>query len=171
MIRSNYYRPIYQWRRPGVEFGGDGKNFHNPRFLNDAFFGKNFHLQGKHFWWLFLVIDQVFRIFPLFSQIFCNLYYIKMSYMTLSSQQKTPFFRPSLFILSRASDNTTSQNILGTDAWAVPPLQILGDAPRSPPLMFMKANRWTKDKELPEEIQNTLFNIKNKIVTWGDIYV
>jgi len=67
--------------------------------------------------------------------------------MTLSSQEKqlfqkrvpfmTPFF--TLFVLSRASDNTTSQNIEGTDAWAVPHLTFLGGTvppvlPRSPPL-------------------------------------
>src|SRR6218665_1579650 len=43
-------------------------------------------------------------------------------------------------MLSRTSDNTTSQNIGGTNAWAVPPPQILGGTvppvpPRSPPLL------------------------------------
>src|SRR6218665_3975501 len=48
-----------------------------------------------------------------------------MSYMT-------QFF--TLFMLSRTSDNTTSQNIVGTNAWAVPPSQILGGpSPQSPP--------------------------------------
>ena len=36
----------------------------------------------------------------------------------------TPFF--TLFVFSRASDNTTSENIGGTDAWAVPHLKFLG---------------------------------------------
>src|SRR6218665_3250851 len=45
--------------------------------------------------------------------------------------RKTPFF--TLFILSRASDHTTSQNIEETNAWAVPPPQIWGDRPPSPP--------------------------------------
>src|SRR6218665_3354789 len=48
----------------------------------------------------------------------------------------TPFF--TLFVLSRASDNTTSLNIGGTDAWVVPHLKFFGDrpprTPRSPPL-------------------------------------
>src|SRR6218665_2726098 len=68
-----------------------------------------------------------------------------MPYMTLSSQEQplfqkrisfmTPFF--TLFVLSRASDYTTSQNIGGTDAWAVPHLTFLGglSPPRSPPLI------------------------------------
>ena len=43
----------------------------------------------------------------------------------------TPFF--TLFVLSCASDNTTSQNIGGTDAWAVPHLTFWGDRPPSPP--------------------------------------
>ena len=42
----------------------------------------------------------------------------------------TPFF--TLFVLSRASDNTTSQNIGGTDAWAVPHLTFWGDRPPVP---------------------------------------
>ena len=49
--------------------------------------------------------------------------------------RKTPFL--TLFILQRASDNITSPNIGGTDAWAVPPPQILRGTvpppPRSPP--------------------------------------
>src|SRR6218665_1388115 len=45
----------------------------------------------------------------------------------------------TLFVLSRASDNTTSQNIGGgADAWAVPPPQIFWGtvfhSPRSPPM-------------------------------------
>src|SRR6218665_1570288 len=43
----------------------------------------------------------------------------------------TYFF--TLFVLLRPSDNTTSQNIGGTNAWAVPPPQILGGpSPQSP---------------------------------------
>ena len=45
--------------------------------------------------------------------------------------RKAPFF--TLLILSRTFDNTTYQNIGGTDAWAVPPPQICGDLPPSPP--------------------------------------
>jgi len=48
---------------------------------------------------------------------------------TLSSQQKPLFHKKDSFlshffllVLSRASDNITSQNIGGTDAWAVPSL-------------------------------------------------
>src|SRR6218665_2454529 len=63
---------------------------------------------------------------------FCVLYCDKMSYTNLSSQEKPlniseknslirPFF--TLFILSRASDNTTCLNIGVTNAWAVPHLK------------------------------------------------
>ena len=41
----------------------------------------------------------------------------------------TPFLLCSFF---RGSDNTTSQNIGGTDAWAVPPPQIWGTVPAVP---------------------------------------
>src|SRR6218665_3327532 len=76
-------------------------------------------------------MDQVFPIFPFFSQIFRMFNVVYDPFLT----RKTPFF--TLFILSRASDNTTSQNIGGTDAWAVPPPQIWGPSPSpssSPPL-------------------------------------
>src|SRR6218665_833868 len=56
-----------------------------------------------------------------FSFLFPNfpyVYYVKFR-MTLSSQEKTQIF--TLFMVSRTSDNTTSQNIGGTNAWAVPP--------------------------------------------------
>jgi len=43
----------------------------------------------------------------------------------------TPFL--SQFVLFLTSHNSTSQNIGGTDAWAVPLLKILGDVPSSPP--------------------------------------
>src|SRR6218665_939490 len=38
--------------------------------------------------------------------------------------RKTQFF--TLFMLSRTSDNTTSQNIGGTNAWVVPHLKFFG---------------------------------------------
>jgi len=43
--------------------------------------------------------------------------------MTLSSQEEHFF---TLFMLSRAFDNTTSQNIGGTNAWVVPHLEFWG---------------------------------------------
>src|SRR6218665_1342752 len=95
---------------------------------------------------IFLVIDLVFRIFPLFSQIFriftmLNVVgYIYDPFLT----RKTPFF--TRFILSRASDNTSSQNIGGTNAWAVPHLKFWGGPsapvpPRSPPLLYRPTSR------------------------------
>jgi len=75
----------------------------------------------------FLVVDLVFRIFPFFFRIFTMLNVIYDPFLT----RKTPFF--TLFILSRAPENTTSQNIGGTDAWAVPHLKLFwGDRPLSP---------------------------------------
>src|SRR6218665_2022793 len=84
-----------------------------------------------------------FSDFPFLFPDFQYLLLCSMSYMTLcplltrktniseKNSLMTRFF--TLFVLSRASDNTTSQNIGGTDAWAVPPPQILGVRPTSPP--------------------------------------
>src|SRR6218665_413429 len=79
---------------------------------------------------IFLVIDQVFRIFPLFSQIFRIFTMLKVVYDPFLTR-KTPF--KTLFILSRASDNTASQNIGGKNAWAVPHHKLWGTVPPVPP--------------------------------------
>src|SRR6218665_1685466 len=101
------------WRR----IWGDQKIFSRPNFR------KNFHFHGKNF-------DLVLRIFPFFSHIFHMFTMLNVVYDHFLTR-KTQFF--TLFMLSRTSDNTTSQNIGGTNAWAVPPPQILGDHPPSPP--------------------------------------
>src|SRR6218665_2723603 len=36
-LTSSSIFSLAQWRRPGAEFGGDGKFFRGPRFLNDVF--------------------------------------------------------------------------------------------------------------------------------------
>jgi len=94
-----------QLRRPGAEFG-ERKNFRGRRFLNDGFFTAKISDD------LFLVIDQVSRIFPFFFKIFRIFTMLNVVYDPFLTR-KTPFFTP--FILSRASDNTTctSQNIRG----------------------------------------------------------
>src|SRR6218665_2943683 len=53
-----------QRRRPGAEFGGDGKTFRGPRFLNDDFFLQKFPISRPKFLiTFFLVIDLVSRPF------------------------------------------------------------------------------------------------------------
>src|SRR6218665_591444 len=79
----------------------------------------------------FLVIDLVLRIFPFFSHIFHMFTMLNAVYDHFLTR-KPPFF--TLFILSRTSDNTASQHIGGTNAWAVPPPQISGGP--SPHLTF-----------------------------------
>src|SRR6218665_3031972 len=79
---------------------------------------------------LFLVIDQVFQIYPFFSQNFRIFTMLNVVYDPFLAR-KTPFF--TLFILSRASDNTTSQNIGGGRMHGPSPTsQFLGDRPPSP---------------------------------------
>src|SRR6218665_1053887 len=58
--------------------------------------------------------------------------------------RKIPFF--TLFILSRTSDNTTSPNIGGTNAWAVPHLKIWGDRPPQSPLGLRPWLYWQMDE-------------------------
>src|SRR6218665_3779619 len=78
---------------------------------------------------LFFVIDQIFLIFPFFSQIFPMFAMLNVIFDPFLTG-KTPFF--TLFILSRTSDNSTSLNIGGTNAWAVPTSNFGGPSPHSP---------------------------------------
>src|SRR6218665_2991641 len=58
----------------------------------------------------FLVIDRIFQVFACLCCPFLNLYFFFFkSFMT-------PFYSLRI-LLSHASDNNTSQNIGGTDAW------------------------------------------------------
>src|SRR6218665_3060848 len=88
----------------------------------------------------FLVIDLVLWIFPFFSHIF-RIFTMLNAVYDHFLKRKTPFF--TLFILSRTSGNTTSQNIVGTNAWAVPPPQILGDRPPQFPLGLRPCPHYT----------------------------
>src|SRR6218665_2997477 len=66
----NRILPFYtQWRRPGAEFGGDGKFFRGPKFLNEVFFGKKFRFSRQKILMTFFSIGQVFLIFTLSFQI------------------------------------------------------------------------------------------------------
>jgi len=98
--------------------------------------GKNSHFHAQNFWWLFLVIDHSFQVFPYL--------YCVWHHMTLSWREEKPLFKKIIpwwhlsftqFVLSHASDNTTSQNIKnigGTDAWAISNLTFLGGRPPAP---------------------------------------
>src|SRR6218665_2467773 len=89
----------------------------------------------------FLFIDQVFWILPFFSQIFCIFTMLNVLYYPFLTR-KTPFF--TLLILSRASDNTTSQNIGGDGCMGVasPPPQILRGP--SPPGLCPCRQPWSE---------------------------
>ena len=112
---------------------------------------------------LFLAVNQVFLIFTPFFR-FSVALLCKMSYMTLSSQQKALFQkRRHLFfysVLSLMSDNTTSQNIGGTNAWAVPTSNFGGTVPsvppRSPPLDIVMHRQIITC--FPEVYMYTLYN-------------
>src|SRR6218665_1158051 len=80
--------------------------------------------------------------FPRFSVSFTmfNVVYDPFITRTTTISEKNPFMTHffTLCVLSRASDNTTSQHIWETDAWAVPDFKFGGTVPpvppRSPPL-------------------------------------
>ena len=67
--------------------------------------------------------------FPFFSQIFPMFAMLNVIFDPFLTG-KTPFF--TLFILSRTSDNSTSLNIGGTNAWAVPTSNFGGPSPITP---------------------------------------
>src|SRR6218665_109650 len=87
------------------------------------FFRKKFSFSRPKFLMTFFSHRPGFSDFALFTVIKCHIrpFLHKKNHYFLD---KTIFF--TLFILSRASDNTTCLNIGGTNAWAVPHLKFLG---------------------------------------------
>src|SRR6218665_1276224 len=105
------------WRRV---WGGRKIFSANPRFLNDVF-GEKFPFSRQNFLMtFFLIIDQISQIFPFFSQIFPIFAMLDVIFDPFLTR-KTPFF--TLFVLSRASYNTTSLNIGGPMHGLSPPPQ------------------------------------------------
>src|SRR6218665_2369756 len=88
------------------------------------FFRKKFSFSRPKFLMTFFSHRPGFSDFALFTVIKCHIrpFLHKKNHYFLD---KTIFF--TLFILSRASDNTTCLNIGGTNAWAVPPPRIFGE--------------------------------------------
>jgi len=139
---SEFLGEVQHWRRLGADFRGDGTNFVSQIF--EWLLGKNFHFTSQNFRQLFLVIDSILSVFCcLFSvSTVWNLIYniFDPLFLTKNLFQKIlildTFF--SQFVLCLTSENSTSQNIGGTDACAVPPPQIVGDHPpvpsKSPPM-------------------------------------
>ena len=126
----------WQWRRPGAEFGGMENFVGGPKISEWRLFGKKFHFRGKNFWWPFLVIDPIFSDFPFLFPDFPYLCYVKCHIWPFPHKKNTFF---TMFVLSRASDNTTSLNIGGPMHGPSPHLKFWGDRPpvppRSPPLV------------------------------------
>src|SRR6218665_1168938 len=89
---------------------------------------------GKKFLMTFFSHRPGFSDFTFLDCIKCRIQpflHQKNNYFIKEFLDKTIFF--TLFVLSRASDNTTSLNIGGTNAWAVPYLTFLGrPSPQSP---------------------------------------
>src|SRR6218665_3766167 len=69
-----------------------------------------------------------------------------MPFFRTKNSLMTPVF--THFVLSHASNNTTSRNIRGTDTWAVPHLKLWGDRPRSPP--YVSAHGCAYEIKIPQ---------------------
>src|SRR6218665_61323 len=82
-----------QWRRPGAEFGGDGKIFRGPRFLNDVLFPEKISIfTPKISDDLFLVIDEVFHIVRFFTLL--NVIYDPFFTRKTAISEKNSLIRP-----------------------------------------------------------------------------
>jgi len=104
----------YQWRKPGAEFGGTEKFF-----------------ADQNFWWPFFNHRPGFSNFPSLLPNFPDLYFVTYRTQPFPHKKNTIF---TLFILLRASDNTTSQNIGGDECMGRPPTSNFGgDRPPSSP--------------------------------------
>ena len=123
---------LRQWRRPGAEFGGRTFFFADQDFWMRYFRKKFPFLRPKFLKTFFLVIDQ-FSDFPYLYRVKCRIWpflHKKKHYFRKEFLDDTFF---TLFVLLRASDNTTSQNIGGNGCMGRPPPQILGGPSPSPP--------------------------------------
>src|SRR6218665_2506030 len=94
------------------------------KFFRDPISGKISIFRVKISDDLFLVIDLVLRIFPFFSHIFRMFTMLNVVYDHFLTR-KTQLF--TLFVLSRTSNNTTSQNIGGDQC-----MDFGGPSPQSP---------------------------------------
>src|SRR6218665_496144 len=123
---------VTQWRRPGAEFGGDAK------FFADLFPEKISVLTAKIYDHLFLVIDQVFRIFRISSPNFRIFYYVQCRTTTFSEKNSfmTPFLLCSYF---RAHPTTLLLKILGGRMYGPSPTSnFWGDRPPIPPFVGLR---------------------------------
>ena len=119
--------------------------FRGPRFLNDVFSEKISIFADKTSDDLVFSRRSGFSDFPFLFPDSPYLYYVKCCICPFA-HKKTHYFRTeflydiffTLFVLSRASDNTTSQNIGGTMHGPCPTSNLGGTVPlvlpRSPPL-------------------------------------
>src|SRR6218665_91221 len=97
-------------------------------------FGKKFPFSRQKFLMTFFSHRPDFQEFSFLFPDFPYLCYVKCHICPFPHKKNTFF---TMLILSHASDNTTSLNIGGTNAWAVPHLKFWGTVPsppRSPPL-------------------------------------
>src|SRR6218665_2426154 len=116
MIRVQKEDVYWQWRKPGVEFGG-----RKIISRTKIFFRKKFPFsRTKFLTTFFLIIDQVFRIFPFFSRIFCIFTMLNVVYDPFLTRETTISERNSFMTLFSLSSYfrahpTLLLKILGRD--------------------------------------------------------
>jgi len=125
-MRSNH------GRRLGVEFEGTEKISRRTKFSNDLFVEKIPFYRPK-FLTTFFSHRSILSVSTVLNRKY-NIYDPFSLQKTSISQKMFSSFTPcfSQLVLCLTSNNSTSQNIGGTDAWAVPHLKFEGTFPQSP---------------------------------------
>src|SRR6218665_699355 len=141
LLSSSSFSVLYfsSWAETWRRVWGVRKKFREPNFRM-TFFRKHFHFDVKNLLMIFFSHQPYFAVFchlpvSTVNVILCNIY-DHFSFRKPLFQNKTflhDTFLKSQFVLCRASNNTTSLNIGGMDAWAVPHLKFWGDRPPSLP--------------------------------------
>ena len=102
-------------------------------------FRKKFPFSRLKFLMTFFSCRPGFRIFPFFYLIFRIFTILNVVYDPFLTR-KTSFF--TLFVLSRASNNTTSQNIWGDGCMGGPPLKIFWGIVLQSPIGLRPWEQW-----------------------------
>jgi len=128
LTNANRYMYIFSLihrRRFGAEFGGQ-KNFEDQNLSMTI--RKKFHFEVQNFWWPFFNFQVFLSLLSEMWYITCMYNYGLFLTRKTSISEKNPWWHLSFtqFVLSHASDNNSSRNIGGTDAWAITPTSNLG---------------------------------------------
>ena len=131
--------PLSQWAETWRRVLGDGNKILRTKFSNDFFRKQKFHFIAQNFWWRFLVVNSILSVSTVWN---LTIFLTKNLYFRTKNSSLRLFF--SQFVLCLISNNSTSRNIGGTDALAVPISNFGGTVPPVPP----KSPPMTKSQEI-----------------------